>query len=66
MPRSASAVAQQRAIAKRAGVGKATIYRWWASKAAVAMDAIQDGIDPQIPFPDTAPPARTFVGRSLP
>jgi AcrR family transcriptional regulator len=40
-------------IAERAGVGKATIYRWWPSKAAVVMDAVLEAAGPRIPFPDT-------------
>jgi AcrR family transcriptional regulator len=40
-------------IAQRAGVGKATIYRWWPSKAAVVMDAVLEAASPRIPFPDT-------------
>jgi AcrR family transcriptional regulator len=40
-------------IAARAGVGKATIYRWWPSKAAVAMEALIEDAVPQLPHPDT-------------
>ena len=28
-------------VAKRAGVSKATIYRWWPTKETLALDALQ-------------------------
>src|SRR3954463_9524487 len=39
------------AIAKRAKVSKATIYRWWPSKAAVVIDAFMENhrTHPRIP-----------------
>jgi AcrR family transcriptional regulator len=41
------------AIADHAGVGKATIYRWWPNKAAVVMDAMLQENDATLAFPDT-------------
>jgi AcrR family transcriptional regulator len=41
------------AIAADAGVGKATIYRWWPSKAALVLDAIHEQVGPEIALPDT-------------
>lgn len=40
------------AIARRAGVGKQTIYRWWTCKAAIVMEAYS-GQATKIPVPDT-------------
>jgi AcrR family transcriptional regulator len=40
-------------VAARAGVGKQTIYRWWPSKGAVAIEALLDDIELAIEFPDT-------------
>lgn len=43
-------------IAADAGVSKATVYRWWSSKAAVVLDAVAEQIDVAITFPDTGDP----------
>lgn len=40
-------------IAERAGVSKATIYKWWPNKAAVVMDAFFDAAVVRLPVPDT-------------
>jgi AcrR family transcriptional regulator len=42
------------AVANRAGVSKATIYRWWPGKEALAVDALYDQWnDGQTALPDT-------------
>ncbi|MBO2465051.1 TetR/AcrR family transcriptional regulator [Actinomadura violacea] len=49
------------AIAARAGVSKQTIYRWWSSKAALALEAINDFVGEAIDFPDTGDIAADLV-----
>ena len=41
------------AIAERAGVSKATIYRWWPNKAAIVMDGFLSMVSAEVPFPHT-------------
>jgi AcrR family transcriptional regulator len=40
-------------IARKAGVGKATIYKWWPSKAYVALDVFLKNLTRKVPTPDT-------------
>ncbi|MGW0159735.1 TetR/AcrR family transcriptional regulator [Mycobacterium sp. NPDC003323] len=41
------------AIARRAGVSKQTIYRWWPSKGAVILEAVTDSLSTVVTLPDT-------------
>lgn len=43
-------------IARKAGVGKATIYRWWSSKAAVVIDAFVQNHVVHTPMPKGVSP----------
>lgn len=55
-------------IARRAGVSKQTIYRWWPSKAAVVLDALNEGAAELAPAPDggdLAKDLRAFLRRSV-
>jgi len=41
------------AIAADAGVSKATVYRWWPTKATLVADAFATSADEELRFPDT-------------
>src|SRR5436305_11897258 len=43
------------AVAERAGVGKATIYRWWPNKAELVIDAFVSAVEEELRFPSTGP-----------
>jgi AcrR family transcriptional regulator len=51
-------------VAKRAGVGKPTIYRWWPSKAALVMDMFEERVAAQFRVPDAAT-AEATIRRSV-
>jgi len=47
-------------IAQRSRVSKATIYKWWPNRTAVAIDAFLDQIMADAPVPDTGSAAEDF------
>jgi len=47
-------------VAARAEVGKPTIYRRWKTKAALAMDAFLEAVNPELAFPDTGEASEDF------
>jgi AcrR family transcriptional regulator len=49
------------AIAKEAGVGKATIYRWWDSKALLVIDAFMEHHIVKTPMPRDLPPGEAIA-----
>ncbi|WP_066555877.1 TetR/AcrR family transcriptional regulator [Croceicoccus bisphenolivorans] len=49
------------AIAREAGVSKATIYRWWSSKTAVAIDAFIENHLVKTPMPYDIHPAEALI-----
>jgi AcrR family transcriptional regulator len=49
------------AIARKAGVGKMTIYKWWPSKAYVALDAVREKMNKMVLIPDTGDTERDLT-----
>ncbi|SIS74820.1 TetR/AcrR family transcriptional regulator [Insolitispirillum peregrinum] len=45
------------AIAREAGVGKATIYRWWKTKNELVLDACFEDLQPRLDYGTTGSPA---------
>ena len=40
-------------VAKLSGASKMTIYKWWPSKGALALDGYFHRVEPELAFPDT-------------
>jgi AcrR family transcriptional regulator len=51
------------AIARRAGVSKATIYKWWPNKTLVALDAYLGGMAERVIMPDTGSAEKDFTAQ---
>lgn len=51
------------AVAAHAGVGKATVYRWWPDKAALVADAFASSTTAKLHFPDTGSVRKDLSGQ---
>jgi AcrR family transcriptional regulator len=40
-------------VAREAGVSKTTLYKWWPSRGALALDGYFHAVEPTLAFPDT-------------
>jgi AcrR family transcriptional regulator len=49
------------AIARKAGVSKATIYKWWPNKQLVALDAFLSNMNASVVMPDTGSALEDFT-----
>lgn len=52
-------------VAAAAGTGKTTIYRWWKSKAELAVDAFFHATESELRFPDTGTAQGDFRGQIM-
>jgi len=52
-------------VAAAAGTGKSTIYRWWMSKAELAVDAFFHATEAELRFPDTGSAQGDFRAQVL-
>ncbi|GAA2308330.1 TetR/AcrR family transcriptional regulator [Streptomyces caniferus] len=50
------------AIARRAGVAKQTIYRWWPSKVEILLDTLIEDSNKRLPVPTEQPTAESIRG----
>jgi AcrR family transcriptional regulator len=48
-------------IAKRAGVGRGTVYRWWSNKAEILLEACVDDARSELVVPGRTDPRRSLV-----
>jgi len=48
-------------VAARAGASKGTIYKWWPSKGALALDGYSHAVTETIAFPETEDPRADLV-----